>query len=58
MISSSAVPGDTASRRPIFLARSGPALVLIWRFPEIRGTFFGDPYNKDYNILGSILGAP
>ena len=25
-------------------------------YPE--GTFFGGPYNKDYNILGSILGHP
>ena len=22
------------------------------------GTFFGDPHNKDYSILGSILGSP
>ena len=29
-----------------------------WGFPKIRGTLFGDPYNKDYNILGSILGSP
>ena len=27
-------------------------------FPKIRGTFFGCPYNKDYSILGSILGYP
>ena len=27
-------------------------------FPKIRGTVFGDPYNKDYNILGSMLGFP
>ena len=23
-----------------------------------RGTLFGCPYNKDYSILGSILGSP
>ena len=30
----------------------------IWGFPKIRGTLFGGPYNKDYNIWGSILGYP
>ena len=30
----------------------------IWRFPKIRGTFLGGPNNKDYSILGSILGSP
>ena len=25
-------------------------------FPKIRGTLFGSPYNKDYSILGSLLG--
>ena len=29
----------------------------MWGFPKIRGTFFGGPHNKDYNILGSILGS-
>ena len=29
---------------------------LIWGFPKIRGSFFGGPNNKDYSILGSILG--
>ena len=29
----------------------------IWGFPEIRGTFWG-PYNKDDNLLGSMLGSP
>ena len=29
-----------------------------WGFPEIRGTLFGGPNNKDYSILGSILGSP
>ena len=28
----------------------------IWGFPKIRGTFLGSPKNKDYSILGSILG--
>ena len=27
-------------------------------FPKIRGTFFGGPHDKDYSILGSILGSP
>ena len=27
-------------------------------FPKIRGYLFGDPYNKDYSILGSIMGNP
>ena len=27
-----------------------------WEFPKIRCTFFG-PHNKDYSILGSILGS-
>ena len=30
----------------------------MWEFPKIRGALFGDPYNKDYSILGSILGSP
>ena len=30
---------------------------MKWGFPEIRGTLFRGPYNKDYNILGSILGS-
>ena len=30
----------------------------IWEFPKIRGTIFGGPYNKDYNILGSVFGSP
>ena len=29
----------------------------MWGFPKIIGTLFGGPYNKDYNILGSILGT-
>ena len=35
----------------------GPVLP-IWGFPKIKGTLFGGPNNKDYNILGSILGSP
>ena len=31
---------------------------LFGGFPKIRGTFFGVPQNKDYSILGSILGLP
>ena len=31
---------------------------LIRGFPKIRGYLFGDPYNKVYSILGSILGYP
>ena len=27
-------------------------------FPTLRGTFFGGPYNRDYNLLGSLLGSP
>ena len=27
-----------------------------WGFPKIRGTFLGP--NKDYSMLGSILGSP
>ena len=27
-------------------------------FPKISGTILGGPYNKDYSILGSILGSP
>ena len=30
----------------------------MWRFPKIRGTFLGGPFNKGYRILGSILGSP
>ena len=29
----------------------------IWGFPKIRGTLLGGPHNKDYSILGSILGS-
>ena len=30
----------------------------IWGFPKIRATILGVTYNKDYSILGSILGSP
>ena len=30
----------------------------IWGFPKIRGYLFWDPYDKDYSILGAILGYP
>ena len=32
------------------------SIIPIWGFPKIRGTFLGSPNNKDYSILGSILG--
>ena len=32
--------------------------LMIWEFPKIRGTMLGSPYNKDYSILGSIMGSP
>ena len=31
---------------------------MICGFPKIRGTLIGGPHNKDYSILGSILGSP
>ena len=31
---------------------------MIWGFPKIRGTLLGGPHNKDYSILGSIVGSP
>ena len=30
---------------------------IIWGFPKIRGTIWGGPHNKDYSILGAILGS-
>ena len=32
--------------------------VPIREFPNIRGTLFGGPYNKDATIMGTILGSP
>ena len=41
-------------------AMDGPRtfFLSICRFPKIRGTLFVGPYNKDYTILGYILGSP
>ena len=36
---------------------TGDYTALIGVFPKIRGTMLGVPYNKDYSILGSILGS-
>ena len=30
----------------------------VMGFPKVRGTFLGGAHNKDYSILGSILGYP
>ena len=27
-------------------------------FPQVRATFLGGPYNKDYSISGSVFGSP
>ena len=48
------------------MAQLYEGLGFIWGFPKNRGTFLGVPiirtitysHNKDYNILGSILGHP
>ena len=40
------------------LSRVLQAGLEIWGFPKISGTLFGGPHNKDYSILGSILGSP
>ena len=32
-------------------------MVKIWKFPKIRATFLGS-YDRDYSILGFILGSP
>ena len=32
-------------------------LEVIWGFPKIRGTILGGSDNKDYSILGSMLGS-
>ena len=44
----------------IGFVRNGLSLLLgeIREFPKTRDTFLGGPYNKDYSILGSILGHP
>ena len=33
-----------------------PGSAVVWRFKL--GEFWGGPNNKDYSILGSILGPP
>ena len=33
------------------------AEILKWGCPNIRCTFLGGPNNRDYSILGSILGS-
>ena len=35
-----------------------PTLHRNGGFPKLGGTLFGGPHNKDYSILGSILGSP
>ena len=32
--------------------------IIRIRVSQNKGYLFGDPYNKDYSILGSILGFP
>ena len=32
--------------------------ILYGGFPKIGGYHFRGPHNKDYNILGSIVGGP
>ena len=34
-----------------------PAIDFKWGFPKIRGTLLGGLYNKDYSMLGSLLGS-
>ena len=36
----------------------GPLGIPIKGFPKISGTLLGGPHNKDYRILGFILGYP
>ena len=36
----------------------GRRFLLNWGFPQIGGYLLGGLYNKDYGILGSILGSP
>ena len=40
------------------LERSMDHLWDYMGFPIIRGALFGGPHNKDYSILGPILGSP
>ena len=43
-------------RQPFVFKEVGVGLSK-WEFPKIRGTFLGGLNNKDYSILGSILGC-
>ena len=38
--------------------RAGVLIILYGAFPKLGAPFWGDPYNKDYSILESILGPP
>ena len=46
------IKGDTRS-----LDNGSSKADSIWGFPKIRGVLFRGPHNKDYSILGSILGS-
>ena len=37
--------------------RDEETLDPIWGLPKSRGTYWGDRYNKDYSILGVLLGS-
>ena len=43
--------------RPCFLLSLVSNMVDLW-VSQNKGTLFGGPHNKGYNILGSILGSP
>ena len=40
------------------LCRVVKGYIGVYRFPKIRGTLVGGPYNKDHSIWGAILGFP
>ena len=45
----------------LFLGSSRPPAHFsqtIWGFPKNKGTILGGPLDKDYSILGSMLGSP
>ena len=44
--------GRTLIHSPVYVDR----IWGIWRFPKIRGTILGGPYNKDYSIWGPYWG--
>ena len=50
--SSSSLNFSEVTRKP-----ANPRLNLFGGFPKL-WVLFGGPHNKDYNILGSILGSP